>query len=114
MKKIDLSVEFLDAENNIVYAVLFVGVMTRRNIYAKRCSVLESRPDEDYIKVKRTDVTLEQNITSVYDHLGITHYSISVPDELGLDDPRIISVINEESIIAEVDNCVAECQKISS
>jgi hypothetical protein len=109
VKKVDLSVEFVDENNNIVFAVLFIGVMTRRNMYAKRVSVIDSRPDEDYIKVNKKDVILNQNVTSVYDHLGITHYSISVPDEVGLDDPRIISVSNRDHIITEVDNFVAKC-----
>ena len=112
MKKIELSVEFNDENNNIVFAVLFIGVMTRRNIYAKRVSSINSRPDEDYIKVKKEDVILEQNVKSVYDHLGITHYSISIPNKLGLDDPRIISVVNDTNIIAEVDNFVKICQEV--
>ena len=108
MKKVDLCVEFVDQNGNITFAVLFAGVITRHNIYAKRCSEIDSRPDEDYIKVKKEDVVLEQNVKSVYDHLGITHYSISVPEELGLNDPRIISVVNDENIITEVEKFVVE------
>ena len=109
MKKVDLSVEFVDENGDITFAVLFAGVMTRHNIYAKRISAIDSRPAEDYIKVKKEDVSLDQNVTSVYDHLGVTHYSISVPDEVGLNDPRIISVSNRDPIITEVDNFVAKC-----
>ena len=112
MKKVDLSVEFVDGNENITFAVLFAGVMTRHNIYAKRISTIDSRPDEDYIKVKKEDVVLEQNVTSMHDHLGIEHYSISVPDELGLDDPKIISVVNKENILTEVDNFIVQYNNV--
>ena len=110
MKKVTLVVEFVDANNDICFGVLFFGVMTRRNVYLKPISVTDS---SNYVQIKKKDVKKEENIKSVYDGIvGITHWSISVPEELGLDDPRILPINGDNDIIAEVDKFVAECDNI--
>lgn len=107
MKKVTLSVEFVNENNEVCFGVLFFGVMTRRSIYLKEAST------SNYVKINRKDVKIEEHVTSVYDGIpGISHWSLSVPEELGLDDPRIIPMTGNEDIIADVKSFVEECDEV--
>ena len=115
MEKVTLSVEYFDVNDTFCYAELFIGVMDCHNVYVKLISgVNDSTPI--YVKIDRRDINLDQNVKTVYDSLGVTHYSISVPDKLNLcvpniilkNDPRITLMNGDEDIIAEIERFDAE------
>ena len=102
MKQVNTNVVFTEG-GEVVYAILFTGVMARRYIYAKRVSV-SCPTDPEYIRIKKldTDDTTEQ-YQSVIER---TFRDIDVPAELGLNDPRIVQnpeMTNE--ILNAIDGC---------
>ena len=86
MKKLITNVVFQDEKGDVTYAVMFVGVMTRRNIYLKRVS--HAGPDApEMVKISRKD-TKDTTASWCSDWDG-PFRDIYVADGLGLEDPRI-------------------------
>ncbi len=86
MEKIFLIVELTDEKENHVYSIIYTGVMTRRNIYAK-LTQNTGCTEPEYIKVSKwftKDIT-ESVDTSFTERI----YSISVPYDVGMNDSRI-------------------------
>ena len=86
MKNVISNVVFMDEQKNVTYAVMFVGVMTRRNIYAKRVS--HAGPDApEMVKISRKDT--EDTTAGWSSNWNGPFRDIYVSDDLGLEDPRI-------------------------
>lgn len=107
MKKIGLFIEFVDKNNNIVYGISFTGVMTRRNIYAKRTSTSGSLDYIEYVKIARSDT---KDTTKYWRSIWKTTFrSIQVADGIRMDDPRIsINPELSDEIKAAINDALAE------
>ena len=120
VKKVTLSVKYFDSNGNFGFAELFVGVMDSRSIYAKQTSYVENNSTPIYVKIDRRNIKLDQSVRTIYDVLGVTHYSIFVPDKLNLfvpviilkNDPRITLMNGDEDIIAEIEKFDTERMQI--
>lgn len=87
MKKIFLIVELTDEKENHVYSILYTGVMTRRNIYAK-LTQNTGCTEPEYIKVSKwftKDIT--ESVDTVFAERMFR--SISVPYDVGMNDSLI-------------------------
>ena len=91
MKKVSFCVELYNEKGEIQYAYLYIGVMTRRHVYARAIS--DGSADKQYICVNRKETKdISEYVRSVHKHLYDQDRSISVSDKVGLDDPRIMPI----------------------
>lgn len=107
MRNICLFVGFVDKNNINVYGISFTGVMTRRNIYAKRTSTTGCLDYVEYVKIARGDT---KDTTKQWRSIWKTTFrNINVSDDVGMDDSRI--TINPElsdEIKAAINDAIAE------
>lgn len=87
MRKVFLTVELTDENDNLAYAIQYTGVMSRRNIYAQLtqdtgCS------EPKYIKVAKWDtIDCTKDWNSVFSRRIFRH--IKVNHDTGMNDNRI-------------------------
>ena len=114
MKKVSFVVELFNENGEIQYAYLYRGIMTRKYIYAKACH--DDLGDKTYILVQRNQTQNDSKfVRSAFKHLYDQDRSISVRDEIGLYDPRIISITPNtklpEGIKVLLEEFCLECEK---
>lgn len=87
MKKVFLNVDLRDSKRNLAYSIMYTGVMTRRNIYAK-LTQNTGCPEPEYVKVSKFDtVDKTADWESVFSSRPCLHISVSC--DVGMDDSRI-------------------------
>lgn len=96
MRKVMLDVVYM-CGGKVGFAVLCVGVETRRNIYVKVESVCD--PEKKYLKVRKKDTKIS-NCRSTIDF--DVYREIEVPGSVGLMDKRLHE-LEDESLIKVVD-----------
>ncbi len=87
MKKVFLVVELIDEKGDLAYAILYTGVMTRRNIYAQ-LTQNTGCPDPEYIKVAK-QYTIDCTKDWVSPFSGEKFRHIKVDHNIGMNDSRI-------------------------
>ena len=107
MGKVHLFVEYRNEDTNETdYAVMLVGVVRGEYLYALRVTSENTRPEDDYVKVKLSDLT-QDNPWREWEQK-----SIVVPSDLGMNDPRIISLKTEQllsNLRSELDYLAGIC-----
>lgn len=90
MEKVISNVVFMDSKGDVSYAVMYVGVMTRRNIYAKLNSFTGSDDTPLFVKIARNE-TKDTTAGWCCPSWKGKFRDIYVPEDLGLKDPRILT-----------------------
>ena len=100
-------VEFLNQRDNIVFGVKFVGVRTRKYIYAKRVSGQSSFDDPLYIRIKVSDTYPNSEEWNTTTNAEIRR--ISVHDAIGFHDTRFEQEPEiSRGILRAIDRAIAQ------
>lgn len=112
MRKVIFSINTVDEKGLPSYGLTFLGVMTSKNLYAKRLSSCNWK-NKEYIKVKLKDTKVDRGtlLFRIKDIKDVSTRCMTVSEELGLDDPRISEFEGNEDILAKVDEVFEEVRK---